>query len=95
MLTLKTQDEEEGLSRSEIDALKLYYFERRNFKFIDPEKKKKGGIRKIADLPEPEICRHPEHKPPMYIVLKPGMYEYTCPGCGKTVNFTVPHPPTL
>ncbi len=45
-------------------------------------------IRKIFDAPKP--CFHPEHNPPMHIVLQPGTYEYTCPACGKKVVFTVP-----
>lgn len=47
----------------------------------------KGGLRKIADAPIP--CRHPEHNSPSMIVLSPGLYEHTCPGCGKTIRFTV------
>lgn len=55
--------------------------------------KKKGGLRRVGDLPEEkkdgwhamkEVCRHPEHNPPGHIVLQPGVYEYTCPGCGRT-----------
>lgn len=49
---------------------------------------KKGGTRKIADAPPPP-CQHPEHNPPNMMVFKPGMYEHTCPGCGKTQIFTV------
>jgi hypothetical protein len=62
-----------------------------------PEKKvnKRSGTRKIADLPKEAICRHPDHEPPGHIVLPPGVYEHTCPGCGKTIQFVVKHPPTL
>ena len=28
------------------------------------------------------------------IVLKPGVYEYVCPGCKRSTSFTVPFPPT-
>ena len=49
---------------------------------------KMGGLRKIADAPQP--CFHPEHNPPTHIVLEPGLYEYTCPNCGRTSTFTVP-----
>jgi hypothetical protein len=35
-------------------------------------------------------CSHPEHKPPMHIVLEPGTYKHTCPGCGKVTTFEVP-----
>jgi len=48
----------------------------------------KGGLRKIADEPKP--CLHPEHNPPSHIVLSPGTYEYTCPGCGERQTFRVP-----
>ena len=50
-------------------------------------KPKWGGLRKIADAPAP--CQHPEHNPPGLVVLSPGMYEHTCPGCGDTITFTV------
>lgn len=45
------------------------------------------GLKKIADIPTP--CLHPEHNPPSMIVLSPGVYEHTCPGCGHSVTFTV------
>ena len=35
-------------------------------------------------------CSHPEHKPPVHILLKPGEYEYECPSCGYVTRFTVP-----
>lgn len=44
-------------------------------------------IRKVADLPAP--CLHTEHYPPSMIVLAPGVYEHTCPGCGFSSRFTV------
>jgi len=34
-------------------------------------------------------CLHPEHMPPMHIVLDPGVYEHTCPGCGETKRFII------
>ena len=46
-----------------------------------------GGLKKVDDVPMP--CVHPEHNPPTHIVLQPGVYEYTCPGCGRVVRFTV------
>lgn len=42
---------------------------------------------KIADEKPP--CRHPEHDPPSMIVLDPGTYEHTCPGCQKKTVFHV------
>lgn len=42
---------------------------------------------KIADAPKP--CLNPEHNPPSMIVLSPGTYQHTCPGCGYSVQFTV------
>jgi hypothetical protein len=36
-------------------------------------RRKKGGTRKIADLPG--VCPHPEHKPPAHRVFEPGVYE--------------------
>lgn len=50
--------------------------------------KLKGGLRKIAEAPEP--CAAPEHQPPMHMVYEPGTYEYTCPSCGKRTVFRVP-----
>jgi hypothetical protein len=44
--------------------------------------------KKIADIAQP--CTHPDHDPPKYMVFKPGVYEHTCPGCGRVVQFTVP-----
>ena len=57
--------------------------------FSENRRKKSGGLRKIREFTPQEICRHLEHNPPMHIVLSPGVYEYTCPGCGKTITFTV------
>lgn len=48
-----------------------------------------GGLEKISGPPAPP-CRHPGHNPPGHIVLEPGTYRYTCPGCGASVTFTVP-----
>lgn len=42
---------------------------------------------RIGDVPQP--CRHPEHEPPSMIVLPPGIYMHTCPGCGREMTFTV------
>jgi len=42
-----------------------------------------------------EPCPHPEHNPPNMIVLEPGRYEYTCPGCGRVTLFIVPERPRL
>lgn len=50
----------------------------------------KGGFRKIAEPAKFNHCRHPEHNPPMHISLSPGTYEYCCPKCGNTIQFTVP-----
>lgn len=57
-------------------------------------------LKRIGDLPPswPQAsrpCLHPEHNPPSLIVLEPGVYEYQCPGCGKTIVFTVFLGPTL
>jgi len=49
---------------------------------------KRGGIRKIGDVPEKKVCNHPEHNPPMHWSPPPGTYEYVCPSCGnkKTIH---------
>lgn len=49
-------------------------------------------LKKIADLPEfakYEPCQHPEHNPPSHVHLKPGVYEYECPGCHRKTTFRV------
>ncbi len=46
-------------------------------------------IKKIETWPKLKICRHPEHNPPAHIVLEPGSYSHTCPGCGKEQVFTI------
>lgn len=43
--------------------------------------------RKIADIPVP--CRDSEHNPPAHQVFEPGIYEHTCPSCGKVTRFTI------
>lgn len=45
--------------------------------------------KKITALPKSDSCLHPEHEPPTMIVLEPGVYEHTCPGCRRKVTFTV------
>ena len=48
--------------------------------------------RKIADLPN--NCMDKDHNPPMHVYLENGVYEHTCPLCGKKQIFTV-NKPTL
>lgn len=60
------------------------------------------GLRRISDVPEPdrttynqpyeEPCYHPEHNVPGGIYLESGVYEYTCPSCGRVTQFTVNRP---
>lgn len=45
---------------------------------------------KIKEFEKQDICQHPEHNPPMFMVFEPGIYEHTCPACGKKQTFTVP-----
>lgn len=56
------------------------------------EDTKMTGLRKIRDLSPEETCVSPAHNPPMHIVLDDGVYEYTCPACGKTITFVVNKP---
>lgn len=44
-------------------------------------------LERISEIPG--TCANPEHHPPAHIVLPPGVYRHTCPGCGKTSVFTV------
>lgn len=45
-------------------------------------------LKKIADAKAP--CMNSQHNPPMHVVLQPGTYEHTCPGCGSKTLFEVP-----
>lgn len=45
--------------------------------------------KKIAEPPAAATCRHPDHDPPKLIVLEPGLYEHTCPACGRQRTFRV------
>jgi len=47
-----------------------------------------GITRKIPYAPS-KPCMHPEHNPPGMCVFEPGVYEHTCPGCGKKTIFVV------
>ena len=45
-------------------------------------------FKKIDDINDRSIvgsfsCQHLEHNPPGHVSLKPGVYEYKCPGCGE------------
>lgn len=50
-------------------------------------------MKKIANWPSLHRCRHPEHNPPSMIVLAPGVYEHTCPGCKQVQTVVVSPPP--
>ncbi len=52
-------------------------------------------MRKVGEIWAPRRCRHPEHSPHSMIVLKPGIYEHVCPGCGHKQNVVVQEGPTL
>lgn len=51
-----------------------------------------GGLKKIGEISDMKPCRHPQHNPPMHIVLESGIYEYTCPQCGQKTRFNVMRP---
>lgn len=46
-------------------------------------------LKKIRELGKEETCISPEHNPPKHIVLKPGVYEWECPSCGRKIEFVV------
>lgn len=45
-------------------------------------------LRKVADAPPP-LCRHPEHLPPVHVVLEPGLWEHECLACHEKTLFRV------
>lgn len=47
------------------------------------------SLKRVGDLPQEHVCQHSEHNPPAHIVLRPGVYEHTCPGCKRTLQFSV------
>lgn len=51
-------------------------------------------LEKIGEPPQVP-CSHPEHNPPNAIVLEPGTYRHTCPGCKRATTFVVPLGPRL
>lgn len=52
-------------------------------------------LRKIRELINFQPCNHPEHNAPTMISLPPGVYEHTCPRCGKKRTFVVRSGPVL
>ncbi len=50
------------------------------------------GLKRIGDLPYQTICKDPNHTPPNHIVLESGIYQHTCPTCGKSMTFEVDNP---
>lgn len=56
------------------------------------------STKKIGELPKScgaVCCRDREHNPPSMQVFEPGVYEHTCPGCGKKQTFVVHEGPSL
>lgn len=50
--------------------------------------------RKISDDASAWVkppCPDREHNPPTMRVFEPGLYEHTCPTCGKTQKFRIWH----
>jgi hypothetical protein len=48
----------------------------------------KGGF---FTLPKEKVCHHPEHDPPMHLVIPQGKgYRHICPGCGFTQDIIPP-----
>lgn len=48
--------------------------------------------RKIAELPEKNVCRDREHHPPSMQVFESGIWEHECPTCGYVTKFRVDRP---
>lgn len=48
--------------------------------------------KKIRDLDPEETCMNPEHNPPSHMIYGEGIWEHTCPGCGRSVTFTIRNP---
>lgn len=53
----------------------------------EPEALNLSPLRKIRDI---KPCLDPAHNPPSHLYLEGGEYEWTCPSCGKKVEFVVP-----
>jgi hypothetical protein len=56
-------------------------------KIEEKEPESPEGFKKVGDVIRGVVwnvnpCRSSLHEPPGHIVLKPGIYEYTCPACG-------------
>lgn len=47
-------------------------------------------IRRLKAYEQEKMCMSAEHNIPMFISLKPGVYEHTCPNCGQATTFSVP-----
>jgi len=48
----------------------------------------KSGFFKIKQV---QICQHPAHKPPTYMVIPQGeAYKHVCPGCGSVAIIRSP-----
>lgn len=58
-----------------------------NSQWVVEQDKLTSGTKMIGDVPRP--CAHPSHNPPGHMVYEPGVYEHTCPGCGKKTVFAV------
>lgn len=52
-------------------------------------------FKKISSFSTEPRCLHPEHNPPTMILMEPGVYEYTCPGCEHSQEYVVPPRPSM
>lgn len=46
-------------------------------------------LRRLSSRECEKMCMSSEHNVPMFISLKPGTYEHTCPNCGQRTVFSV------
>jgi hypothetical protein len=89
---LEEQDKDVEKQRNEnLQKLKSVYEDMSGYNNWKPgDSVRKGGTRKIANLPK--ICSHYAHNPPNMMVYEDGIYEHVCPGCGAVSVFTVRNP---
>lgn len=53
---------------------------------------KRGGTKRIGNVPIQKGCNDPEHNPPSHWCPPPGIYEHECPSCGNKRTIVITRP---